>query len=190
MLKRILALALALMAVMAFTACDDAKDALDDLVGGASSTAGSTAKDNEGGLYEGGIGSKMSTYFFDFVVVSAEVVEEYAGHTPSGEDMVLIDVVIATTNTFGEALEMYDTDYQLQWGARGDNDDYSVVLEALDDNAAPLTYALENGETMEFHYVFEAPRSETQFEICYMEEFGTSEDDYEIGDIFYVSFSV
>lgn len=108
-----------------------------------------------------------------------------AGFEP-GAGYQLIVVEIERYNSFGRDIEMYDWDYELQWDVRTNPDTYSVVLDALDDTCAPLSYELVAGDTMQFYYVYEAPDDVTDFELCYLEEFS----DDTSGDIYYVQFSV
>ena len=69
---------------------------------------------------EGELGDTMSNMFFDFTVNSAGTVDSYDGYTPSdGNQLILCNITLK--NTFGEALPMYDSDFQLQWGD-GDED--------------------------------------------------------------------
>lgn len=155
--------------------------------------AGGSSSSNSGeeGVNEGRIGQKMSTYFFDFTVKSAAIVER-DDYTPA-EGYALMDVVIEVKNTFGDTLPMYDSDFELWWGDRyadEDQDKLAIVLDALDDEGAPLEYDLADGETLTYHYLYEVPADVKDFEVLYLEAFESDSDDGEYGDAHFVKFSV
>lgn len=80
------------------------------------------------GSSEGRTGDTMETYFFDFTVNSAYLTSDYAGRTP-GEGNVLLVADITVKNTFEQSIEMYDTDFQVQW----DDGDDSLCLPLTTD---------------------------------------------------------
>ncbi len=174
MFKKALALALSVTAMFTFASCS----MLDSILN----------RDNQAnGDRQFQIAQKVTTMFFDFSVLSATSVEEYAGITPSAGNQ-LIDVVITATNTFGEPLEMYDTDFQLQW--KGGDDAYSNTMVAVDDTMAPDTHELADGETMKFHYIYEAPADLTDFQLVYLEEIAYDDGKEDTGEFFVVNFTV
>lgn len=166
MRKRISVLFAALMLLCVLAACSSSK----------------VVKATDGGA-EGRIGTTFGTCFFEFTVKSADFVEEYAGEKPQ-EGMQFVDVVISTKNTFNDKIEMYDDDYQIQWG-KG-NDDFGYPIEAVNDSMAPDTYELGRAEEKEFHYVYEVPEGSSEFSISYLEYF---EDNTE-GDVFFAFFEL
>lgn len=172
MFKKGIALALSAAALFTFASC-----------GMVSSLLNGGAEDHS--KYQ--VGQKVSTMFFDFTVLSANPVDEFAGITP-GEGNQLIDVVITTTNNFGEDLEMYDTDFQLQWA--GGDEAYADTFEAVDETMAPYTHVLADGETMEFHYLYEAPADIKDFQLAYLEEIAYDDGEEDTGEFFLVNFSV
>lgn len=117
--------------------------------------------------------------FFGYSFDSATSLDSYPGLTVSDGNK-LIDMVITTKNTFGETIEMYAWDYQLQWGSRDNSETFAETFEAVDEDMAPEIYELGDGATITFHYVFEAPADVKDFELCYLEEFDGEE---EAGDI-------
>lgn len=185
-MKKIFALALTLCLVVALSGCSMLTSLIGNLTGGdtSSSVAGggaavdSGAAANNDGAYA--IGDKISTAFFTFTVKSAAFVDEYAGAT-AGEGRRLVDVVIATTNTFGDDIPMFDTDYIILWGD-GEND-WNYCLDPLDATMAESEYTLTDGETMERHYIFEVAADATGLEICYTEFY----DDDSTGDSYFVA---
>lgn len=142
-----------------------------------------------GNTEDGKVGQAVKTHFFDFTVDSAAAVDSYAGYTAADGNQ-LIDVVVTTKNTFGDTLEMYDTDYQLQWGERDDASNFANPMAPSDDTMAPLAEDLPDGESMTYHYVFEVPADVSDFELCYLEEMESSDNTAEQGNIHFVKFSV
>lgn len=189
MFKKVFAIILASAALLLFASCGASSSSISEVVEESSSVAdegNSVAANSSVSIPEESgdsyaVGAKVSTYFFDFSVDSAKATDTYAGYTPE-EGYKLIDVVITTTNTFGETFEMYDTDYQLQWNGR---EDFADPLEALDDTMAPAAHDLPNDGDMTFHYIFEVPADVTEFELCYLEEMA----DNTTGNIYFVSFT-
>lgn len=154
-------------------------------------SADSSSSSSEEGVNEGRIGQRMSTYFFDFTVKSAAIVER-DDYTPA-EGNALMDVYIEVTNTFGDTLPMFDSDFELWWGDRyadEDQDKLAIVLDALDEEGAPLEYDLEDGQTLAYHYLYEVPADVKSFEVLYLEAFESDSDDGEYGDAHFVKFSI
>ncbi len=175
MFKKVLAVVLSLMALITFSSCDTFDSLLND-------------KASSNGRHTFKVGDKASTMFFDFTVLSAEKIDEYTGITPS-ENKQLIAVVATVTNTFGKDLELYDTDFFLQWGKNGEIEDGTMPIEAIDDAMAPGTYYLANGATVELLYVFEAPSEAPEFHFVYAEEYTEADTNKDkLGD--YYSFSL
>ena len=76
---------------------------------------------------------------------------------------MLVDAVVLTKNVFTETIEMYDTDFQIQWG--DGEEDYGYPIAALDDTMIPETYELGRAESKEYHCVYEVPEGSTDFSI-------------------------
>lgn len=135
------------------------------------------------GQADGRIGDIMKNTFFQYTVKSAAIVDEYAGYTPE-DGYILVDAVVDTKNVFTESIEMYDTDFQIQWGD-GD-EDYGYPIAALDDTMIPDTYELRRAESKEYHCVYEVPEGSTNFSISYLEQFTDGSE----GDVFFVFFEL
>lgn len=133
---------------------------------------------------DGKTGETFSTMFFDFVVESAEIVDSYAGYTPE-EGNVLLDVVVYSKNTFGEAIPMYISDYILYT-----ENYYWIALEALDETMAPETMELADGASMTYHYVFEILADEAIESIVHFEEYIDTDGNEQEGDTFTVTLNV
>ena len=140
---------------------------------------------------EGGIGDTLSNMFFDYTVLEATSPAEYDGYT-AAEGNRLIVCSVKVKNTFGETIPMYDSDFQLQWGnIGGDDDDYTFSLDAFNDTMMPLEYELADGEEVTYDLVFEAPADVKDFGLVYLEEYYTgSESESGTGDFFSVNFTV
>ena len=124
--KRLASLALAVIfSAMALTGCG-------------STPSGSLGSSNNDGYAEGRMGDTMHTYFFDYTVNSAYICDTYEGYTPTDSDKELVVTEITVKNTHNESIEMYDSDFQIQWG-----DD-----ENLDAYEYPITLNLKSGETV------------------------------------------
>ena len=97
-----------------------------------------------------------------------------------------------TEGGIGETIPMYDSDFQLQWGdIGGDDDDYTFSLDAFNDTMMPLEYELADGEEVTYDLVFEAPAEVKDFGLVYLEEYYTgSESESGTGDFFSVNFTV
>ena len=213
---RTLCAALALTAAAALTACS--------MPGGSASSADSSAPDSsaadssaaeapaesdpgetpaesdpgetissEDGYGEGRLGDTMQTYFFDYTVNSAYTCTEFAGTTPAEGSMFLVaDVTVR--NTDNRSIEMYDTDFQAQWGSDGEEDfrvpitydtENQMDLPTLTDEQLPSTYTLAVDEERTGLLVYEVPAGFQDFSISYQEMF--SDDSY--GDTFFVFFT-
>ncbi|NBI92359.1 DUF4352 domain-containing protein [Lachnospiraceae bacterium] len=139
------------------------------------------------GYAEGRIGDTMKTYFFNYKVNSAYLCEEYNGYQPAeGKCMLVAEVTVK--NTYNESIEMYDTDFQIQWNSDGDDDyDYPITANAdpVSDEQLEETYTLGIDEERTGLLVFEVPTGENDFSISYLELF----DDDSEGDVYFVFFT-
>ena len=140
-----------------------------------------------------GFGATKKTYFFDYTVNSAYVCSEFEGYQPAeGNELLVAEVTVKST--FSESFDMYDTDFQAQWGGTGD-EDFSVPItyDGTEEGLAPLTeeqppgiYTLaKKGESRTGLLVFEVPAGNKEFSISYMEAF----DDDSTGDTYFVNFT-
>ena len=145
------------------------------------------------GYHEGRMGDTMETYFFDYTVNSATLAASYADAVPAdGSNFLIVDITVK--NTSPQSIEMYDTDFQAQWGSEGE-EDYRVPittdmstgeeLPTLDDAQLPGTYPLALDEEVEGILVYEVPAGFQDFSISYLEYF----DDESTGDVYFVYFT-
>ena len=170
------ALALLTAAALTLTGCD----ALSSLTG-------------SDGYEEGRMGDTMETYFFDYTMNSAYLCSEYAGTIPSDGNVFLVaEVTVKNTDT--RSIEMYDTDFQAQWGSEGEEDyrfpittdmDTGEELAPLTEDQLPGTYPLAVDEEVTGLLVYEVPTGFQDFSISYMEYF----DDDSTGDVYFVYFT-
>lgn len=159
------------------------------LAGCGKSASGSGSND---GYEEGRMGDTMHTYFFDYTVESAYVCDDFEGYTADAGNQILV-AEVTVKNTHKESIEMYDTDFQAQWGDDGD-DDYEVpitydgtdtAVEPLTDEQLPGIYDLGVNESRTGLLVFEVPEGKKDFSISYMEAF----DDDSTGTTYFVYFT-
>lgn len=157
------------------------------LVGCGSSS--SIVRPDKDGFAEGKLGDTMRTYFFDYTVNSAYLCDEYEGYTAAdGYDLLVADVTVK--NTGSSDVEMYDTDFQIQWGDDADDAfDFSLTFytedgEPLSSEMLPGIYTLASKESRTGLLVFEIPEGYNDYSISYMEYF----NDDSTGDTFFVYF--
>lgn len=147
----------------------------------------------EDGWAEGRLGDTMHTYFFNYTVNSAYTCGEFAGRS-AAEGCKLLVAEITVKNTVTSSLEMYDTDFQAQWGSSSD-EDYRVPittdpetfeeLAPISDEQLPSTYSLGVNQERTGLLVFEVPADRKDFSISYLEVFEEGDD----GDTFFVYFT-
>ena len=173
MKQRLLALAMAAAMVLGLTAC-----------GGSGSSS------------EGRTGDTMETFFFDFTVNSAYLTKDYEGYTPAeGNALLVADITVKNTNQ--KSIEMYDTDFQIQWDDGDDAFAYPITIntetyEELDpvgDSQLPGTYTLAVDEERTGELVYEVPAGFTDFSIAYLEQFVDEDSNESTGDTFFVYFT-
>ncbi len=150
----------------------------------------SKEEEDEGGPH---LGDTMHTCFFDFTVNSAYVCGEYEGYVPEeGNQMLVAEVTVK--NPGDASVEMYDTDFQAQWGSE-DEDDFRVPittdpdtneeLDTLSDKQLPSTYTLGIDGERTGLLVFEVPAGHPDYSISYQEMFS----DETTGETYFVYFT-
>jgi len=174
-MKKFLIVMLALaLALMSLTGCSSGS--------GSSSNSGTSSDSYEGQTYNGTIGKTMSNVFFDFVVQSVIVSDEF---TVTEGDMML-DITVKITNTYGEELPMFNGDFYLTYGSGADDYTFGSIPEDLYDTDMPESYNLAAGETVTYHMFFEVPETSTDFSFIYIEYFA----DETFGDTYSVNFTL
>ena len=158
---------------------------------------GLTACGGESGNNEGRVQDTMETYFFEFTVNSAYLTNDYAGYTPAeGNTLLVADITVK--NTFQESIEMYDTDFQAQWGDDAD-DAYAIPitidmetfteLDPIGENQLPGTYPLAVDEERTGELVYEVPAGHVDFSISYLEQFVNEAGEESTGEVYFVYFT-
>ena len=188
-MKRLLSLTLALL-LLALAACGGDSGGRDP---GGSGGAGNGEVQAEDGYAEARIGDLVHSYFMDFTVNSAYTASEYHGHTaPEGMKVLVVEITIK--NTFNESLPMYDDDFQGQWSASSETDEFSWPitegeggsdLDTVAEEQLPAEYELAVNESRTGDLVFDVPADEKDFSISHLELF----DDDSEGDTFFVYFT-
>lgn len=147
----------------------------------------------EDGWAEGRLGDVMHTYWFNFTVNSAYTSSEFAGRR-AAEGCKLLVAEVTVKNTVTSSVEMYDTDFQAQWGS-GAEEDYRLPvttdpetfeeLDPISEDQLPGTYSLGVNQDRTGLLVYEVPAGERDFSISYMEAFEEGSE----GDTFFVFFT-
>ena len=144
----------------------------------------------EDGYAEGQLGDTMRTYFFDYSVNSAYLCDTFEGYVPmEGYEILVVELTV--TNTDSRNVEMYDSDFQIQWGdSASDAFDFSLTFydETFSDKVFPGIYTLSSKESRTASLVFEVPEGHSQFSISYLELFDTDDASAREGDTFFVYF--
>ena len=176
----------ALLLILVLTACGG------DSSGG-SGAAGSGEVWAEDGYAEARIGDVVHSYFMDFTVNSAYTTADYHGHTaPEGMQVLVVEMTV--TNTFKESLPMWDDDFQAQWTASEETEEFAWPiteaedgsdLDTVSDEQLPATYELAVKESRTGTLVYDVPADEKDFSISHLEFF----DDGSEGDTFFVFFT-
>ena len=187
-MKELISIAAALALSLTLAACG---------TGGTASTGGTADSSGnvhaEDGYGEGRIADTVHTYFFDYTVNSAHMAKEYEGYLPAeGNELLVAEVTVKNTST--SSIEMYDTDFQVQWNSDDENAFcYPITtdpetfeeLPPLTDEQLPGTYPLSVDEEVTGLLVYEVPAGNRDFSISYLEQF----DDNSEGDTFFVFFT-
>ncbi len=193
-MKRLISLTLTCLLLLALAACGGDSGSGDSGSGGSgSSSAGGGEVRAEDGYAEARIGDLVHSYFMDFSVNSAYTTSDYHGHTaPEGMKVLVVEMTVK--NTFSETIPMYDDDFQGQWSASAETEEFAWPiteaedgsdLETVSDEQLPGTYELGVNESRTGTLVFDVPADEKDFSISHLELF---DDDTE-GDTFFVFFT-
>ncbi|WP_300417970.1 DUF4352 domain-containing protein [uncultured Oscillibacter sp.] len=188
-MRRLLPLTLALLLLLTLPACG-----FSAYVGGSGGeeSGGGNEIYAEDGFGEARIGDLVHSRFMDFTVNSAYTTSAYHGHSaPEGKQVLVVEMTIK--NTFKESLPMYDDDFQGQWSASTETDEFAWPitegedgdLDTVAEEQLPAEYELKVNETRTGTLVFDVPEDEKDFSISHMELFS---DDSE-GDTFFVFFT-
>lgn len=147
----------------------------------------------ENGYGEGRMGDVIHSYFMDFSVDSAYTAGEYHGHAaPEGKQVLVVGLTVK--NTSKTSLPMYGSDFQAQWTASEETDEYAwpitegadgSMLDTVAEEQLPGEYELRVNESRSGTLVFDVPAGEKDFSISHQELF----DDDTDGDLFFVYFT-
>ena len=185
-MKRWVSLALALLLAAALTACGG-KESSDD---GASAKGADIYAEN--GYGEGRMGDVNHSVFMDFSVNDAYTTADYNGCAASeGRQLLVVEMTIK--NVDRRTLSMWDDDFQAQWTASEETDEFAWPitegedgdLDTVAEEQLPAEYELSVNESRTGTLVFDVPAGERDFSISHQELF----DDGSVGDTFFVFFT-
>ena len=199
-MKRLLSVLLALVMVLALAGCGGKDSGSPGTSSGTSSGgSGDNVGSGDGDVYaedgwaEGRMGDTMHAYWFNYIVNSAYTCGEFAGRA-AAEGCKMLVVEITVKNTLTSSVEMYDTDFQAQWGSSGDEDYRLPIttdpetyeeLDPISDDQLPGTYQLGVNQERTGLLVYEVPAEHKDFSISYLEAFEEGDE----GDTFFVYFT-
>ena len=146
---------------------------------------GAQSQSGDGEIIYGERGDTLSTCFFDYSVEDAVLTSHYEGYA-AAEGMLLLDVTLTVTNTYGSELPMSVYDFQVQWGSGADDFGYEVPSLWASRTTMEQAYTLADGESITTHVVYEVPEKRTEFSIAYQERFA----DNTTGDSFFLYFTM
>ena len=185
-MKRLASFLLVLMMTVSLAACGE--NGLSLRPGGPN--GGSADAYKEGGA-KGYIGDVLHTYWFDFVVNSAKLCQEYEGCTAyDGYRLLVLDMSIKNTVDF--SIPMYWSDFPITWGD-GD-EDYAYPLAKDEFNATrnifPDEYTLGINENKSGVMVYEVPATDVpDYILLYWELFEDGTEEGTEGDTYAVYFT-
>jgi hypothetical protein len=147
----------------------------------------------DGGVYDGRIGERIRTYFYDFKITEAYLCPDYHGFTPQDGNVMLV-VKIDIENTMNSSIPMSDLDFQIQWGDGEEEFGWPITTdpdtfderETVCDEQLPYEYDMAVGEKRSGELVYEVPEGYNDFAIAAIDDFA---DDDEDGNIYFVYFT-
>ena len=130
-----------------------------------------------------GMGDTAKTAFFEVRVDGVEKSSQIGGYETGipGMDFVMVDITIR--NTFGEDIEMFTSDFTLEWGSGEDEWDPGFVKSFEDQLEDQWTMA--DGEEVSGRLYFAAPSEKDRFRLVYTEVWADSF----IGDTYLIELS-
>lgn len=138
-----------------------------------------------GGYMDGRIGDTLPNAFFSYTVNDAYITGEFEGQVPA-EGMSFLVAELSVKNTFGAELDMWSSDFQLQWGE--EDTDFGYPIEFFHESQMPDEFSMKKGETTTKLCVYEIPTpdAEIEYSISFLEYYA---DDVE-GNVFFVYFDL
>lgn len=139
-----------------------------------------------GGEYQ--VGETVSTAWFDYTVKQVQAADSYEDRAAGqGERLVVAELTL--TNTFEQAVPMFDADFQLYWGAEG-QEEMVLPLEAFCQAQLPSEYDLDVRESRTGTLVYQVPAEAGNFTLAFLEVFENGTDQGEDGDLFLIRFTL
>lgn len=167
MIKKLVSAALLVCMALALAACQ----------------SGTMVTAPPGGTATAAVGDIVRTGQLDIRAKGVQSVASYGSYAARAEEQ-LIDVTVTLHNISDADVTLYDTDFQLQWGADGFADPF---VNTGGRTMAPLETVLAPGDKAEYHYVYPVLRQVTDFSLVYVEVGTEGETD---DTIYYINFTV
>ena len=136
-----------------------------------------------GNVYTAGVGEELENSFFAITVRDVTRTSEVYGYTTGveGMDFLILDVTIR--NTFGDTIDMFTSDFTVEWGSGEDQWDpgfFKTFEDQLEDE-----WTMADGEEVSGRLYFAAPAGNEDLRLVYTEIWADSF----IGDTYRVDLS-
>ncbi len=125
-----------------------------------------------GNIYTAGVGEAVQNAFFTMTVDKVEKVSEVEGYGTGidGMDFLILDVTIQ--NTFGDVIDMFTSDFTVEWGT-GDEDWDPGFVKSFEDQLED-EWTMADGETVSGKLYFAVPAEKEEFRLAYTEVWADS----------------
>lgn len=111
------------------------------------------------------IGKAYSTKWFDFTIKSMKTIDVYGQYKPTTGNQ-LVDVLVSETGTSKNSCTMGTFDFYVD---ATNLEDYIYPLKPLDKAMMPESFVLSNGQSVEYHMIYEIPKDIKNAVLCYTE---------------------
>ena len=183
-MKKLRVLLLALAVTFGSAGCT--RKTLSDIVNENNTTTGS-----DNGYHEYEVGDSVKTMFFNFTVEEFLSSTDISGNKPdAGKQFVAVKLKVE--NTFGQDIQMFSTDFLLEWdktnaddkGVDGPHSYYDK--DAIFDEEFEKEYTLTTGESKEGVLVFEVPEGVTEVSLTVQDIYNDKQGNQHEGDVYIV----
>lgn len=189
-MKKLSVLLLALAVTFGSAGCT--RKTLSDIVnennGG---TENNTTTGSDNGYHEYEVGDSVETMFFNFTVEDFLSSTDISGNKPdAGKQFVAVKIKVE--NTFGQDIQMFSTDFLLEWdktsaddeGVDGPHSYYDK--DEIFNEEFEKEYTLTSGESKEGVLVFEIPEGVTDVSLTAQDIYNDKQGNQHKGDVYIV----